>query len=580
MPLLPERPNIEHLKTQAKDLLRLYDNGDADAFARFRNSLPAAANKSDTEIAALGFKLHDAQSCIACEYGLPSWRNLRNYVDWRSMMASSDRKDAVPRWLNYVYGHETDRARPALAARILAERPEIGRGELFLACASGDIQAVERAVASDRAAVNRLTNNWRCPGCKEMLDMPPLVAVTHSGLLQAAAYRDRLHRCARILLDAGADPNQSWMHGQYPLSALFGAAGKNHDPELTKMLLEAGANPNDNESLYHSLEGPDLACTRLLLEAGERVEGTNAIHHELDRDRIEGLELLLAHTRDVNDLQSNLGGPLIWAIRRRRSRRHIEALLAAGADARPLTNHGVSLYRMALLYGLPEAARLFQPEAQVDRLPIEDRFVAACTCCDEAEARRILADAPDIFRRLSETHLRQLPNMIEGGNHAAARLMVELGWPIAVEGGDWKATALNLAVFQGNSELARFLLEHGASWTEKHGHGDNVNGTLSWASRIMIRSKAIGPAAPGRLSNMACRPIWKAVTPRKSLNFSPANGRDDCNRNSALATAGSGPFIFSGGMIVAGGADSWPIAYSAGVQYYVAFRWDLEAFLR
>jgi len=67
---LPERPNFEHLKKQAKDLLRDYQAGDARAFARFRNSLPAAEGKDDAEIAALKFKLHDAQSCIAREYGL------------------------------------------------------------------------------------------------------------------------------------------------------------------------------------------------------------------------------------------------------------------------------------------------------------------------------------------------------------------------------------------------------------------------------------------------------------------------------------------------------------------------------
>src|SRR4051794_6518880 len=123
---LPERPNLEHLKKQSKDLLRAYEIGDAEALERFRSSLPKAKGKSDSAIVALGLQLHDAQSCIAREYGMRSWRDLQNYVDWANRRSSQSWKDEVPQWLQYVYGHENERPRVALAARMLEERPDIG----------------------------------------------------------------------------------------------------------------------------------------------------------------------------------------------------------------------------------------------------------------------------------------------------------------------------------------------------------------------------------------------------------------------------------------------------------------------
>ncbi|MDQ8729518.1 hypothetical protein [Bradyrhizobium sp. LHD-71] len=487
---LPDRSNLDHLKKQAKDLIRLYRNRDRDAFARFRHALPAAIDRSDEEIASLKLRLHDAQSCVAREYGFASWLDMRTYVELQAA-ARDDGADRVLQWLRLVYSGEIagglNRENPRIAARMLVEDPNVAAGGPYLACAVGDEGALRQATRADPAWVNH-------PGGP--LHVPPLLAITHSSLLRLPEFRERLHRSARYLLSAGADPNQRtgnrWPPGslsqpddEHPLSALYGAAGKNHDVALTTMLLDTGADPNDGESLYHSLES--LPCTRALLEHGARIAETNAFYRVFDFDNPDMLELLLQNGADPNEPARNppltdWGSPLLWAIRRRRSRRHIEALLQAGADPSARTPSGLSAYRLALQFGLTDVADLLQANGAAEPTSEGERFIAACARNDEAEARRIHAHRPDLPASLPDTSLRILPDMVAEGGDDGAKLMVRLGWPIATRGGDWDASALNLAVFRGNAGLTRFLLEHGASWTEEHGYGGNVCGTLGWAS--------------------------------------------------------------------------------------------------
>lgn len=489
MTRLPERPHLAHLKKQAKELLALYRTGAPQAISRLREALPAARNRSDEAIIALGLRLADAQSCLAREYGFPSWADLRGFVTARDTLAD-DRDTAILNLFHLVYAGDiaggTGRARPAVAARILDERPDLAGDDPHVACAVGDLDALRQQTERDPAWVNRAGGP---------LDLPPLVAVTHSSLVHLPAYRERLHAAAELLLDAGADPNQSvasrWMaspsaaNDAFPLSALYGAAGQNHDPKLTRVLLDRGANPNDGESLYHSLE--NLDCTRLLLAAGARVTGTNALYRSLDLDGAEPLKLLLAHGGDPNEPApgqptSDWGTPLLWAIRRRRSREHIAALLDAGADPSAKTPSGIGAYALALQFGLPNVAALLRETGGGSELSQEARFVAACAAGDETTALRLFAERPGVPSVLSEDQLRLLPELAAQGAADAVRLMVRLGWPVGVRGGDWNASALNHAVFRGDAALTRFLLAHGAHWTEEHGFGDTVLGTLSWAS--------------------------------------------------------------------------------------------------
>ena len=69
MPLtLPVNPNLEHLKFQAKALLRSARAGDQVALERFRS-----VNASEP-------KLSSAQFIIAAEYGFLNWARLKTYV--------------------------------------------------------------------------------------------------------------------------------------------------------------------------------------------------------------------------------------------------------------------------------------------------------------------------------------------------------------------------------------------------------------------------------------------------------------------------------------------------------------------
>lgn len=69
---LPAKANLEHLKEQAKDLLRKLQQGDAAAIERVRSHVSFSAPAS--------LKLADAQHVIARDYGFSSWPKLKQHL--------------------------------------------------------------------------------------------------------------------------------------------------------------------------------------------------------------------------------------------------------------------------------------------------------------------------------------------------------------------------------------------------------------------------------------------------------------------------------------------------------------------
>src|SRR5437867_2657122 len=80
-PKLPPRPNLDHLRRQAKSLLAELESADKAAIATMREHLPAAKDMSDEQIRKARFRLADAQSAIARKTGFASWPQLARHVE-------------------------------------------------------------------------------------------------------------------------------------------------------------------------------------------------------------------------------------------------------------------------------------------------------------------------------------------------------------------------------------------------------------------------------------------------------------------------------------------------------------------
>lgn len=443
---LPSRPSLDQLRRQAKELRDAARAGDPNALERVhRYTAPEAP-----------VLLSGAQLTVAREYGFASWNKLKAEVEARTTSLA----ERVEAFLRASVGGPERRA-----AALLEAYPAIAAYDFRTAVVLGEADRVRDYLANDPGLATRPT---------APIGWPPLLGVCSSRWHRVDPRRTvGMLEVARMLLDAGADPNTSVLPGQRGhCSTLYGAAGTANNPPIVRLLLESGAIPGD-DTLYLSAFHPDHECLRLLLASDAPLNKSAALSAPISTGDIEGVRLLLEAGADPRQLfQADLlgasreGDPPMGAVAAAVecdcSAELIELLLQSGGDPNAPGRDGSSPVRLATRRGRTEIVELLgRYGARVQATEI-DRFLAACIHADRGQARRLLSDHPDLLDRLSDEDRGSMIDAAEYGNIEAVRLMLELGFLVNTRAGEHGCTALHTAAVSGSTELVRLLIDAGA----------------------------------------------------------------------------------------------------------------------
>jgi ankyrin repeat protein len=499
---LPNDPSLEHLRKEAKRLAQRVRAGDAAAIAEAREFHPRAAT------AFTQFLLADAQLAIARQYGFVSWPKLKAHltaierVAWHTPPTPSG---AVPldellvRFACLVYGawHGSNVAK---AERLLREHPGLAGRTIYTAAAAGDVDAVVAALDRDPALIDAKGGP---------LKWQPLLYACYSRLDEAPPQRSSLE-VARVLLARGADPNAGFMwNGTYPFTALTGAFGRGEDnmnelphpryEALARLLLDAGADPNDTQTLYNRHFEPNDDHLKLLFSYG------------LGRDR-GGPWIRLADPSF--SLSKMFAEQLCWAAQHGFADR-VTLLVDHGVDVNaPSPRDGRSAYEQAVLNGQSEIAEyLVQNGARRIELDRDDRFALACIAGRRDEVQTMLDEEPALFDRLGyERRIALLHRAVEARQPQGVKLLVELGVDVngMIANSGLARGALHNAAGGGDLDMVKLLIALGADparrdcafhstpigWARYGQHEDVVSHLAQYASIFdAVRCDAVARVA-------------------------------------------------------------------------------------
>jgi ankyrin repeat protein len=469
---LPDEPNFEQLRKQAKDLRRAVLAHDPGAQAEVTEHVPDATGE---------VPLRTAQLVVARRYGFASWARLKRHVEiiehysrFPDRVQDGDGlADTFLRLACLAYADD-EPERWAQARRLLAEHPEITGANVHAAAAAADTAALRRILDADPAAARLEGGPYR---------WEPLVYLAYARH-DPAIEADAVLTAARLLLVAGADPNAGYLwHGlTTPFTVLTGVFGEGelgpvrqprhpHSLALARLLLAAGADPNDGQALYNRMFEPGHDHLELLLDFGLGTGDGGPWRRRLG---------------DALDTPAEMiRGQLAWAITHGMTER-VHLLVSHGTDVVSSFEGGETTTSVAATTGHGDLVDyLVAHGAPPLDLDPAGAFIAAVLAADRVAVDRLRGEHPGLAGEVRAARPALVTWAAACGRPAAVELAAELGFDVNAKGRTdipndqpWQ-TALHKAAEDGNLELARTLLRLGAD-PDLRDH--RFNGTpLGWA---------------------------------------------------------------------------------------------------
>lgn len=481
---LPEKPSVEQLRKQARDLHRAVRSGDVAAGEFVRTYHPRAAVPE--------LPLSAAQLVVARLYGFPSWPRLVAHL---AVVAEFQRVheeasgDPASRFLDLACLTYADDGphRWSAAAELLAAHPEIADAGIHVAAACADTDRVRRLLAAD-AALARTEG-----GPQRWQALMHLAYARHRPDAPADAVLDT----ARLLLRHGADPNAGYLFQGLPtpftvLTGVFGGGERDQPPHphslaLATLLLDAGADPNDGQALYNRMFTPDDSHLQVLLANGLGTGDGGPWHTRLP---------------DATDPPARmLRGQLDWAVTHGYLDR-IRLLDAHGVDLCSPSTSGRTPAELAAVAGRTEVvALLAELGCPAPTPPPVDALVGAALAADADAVTRIRSAHPSALPDALAAHPGLVVRATVAGRADAVRLLVGLGFSVdALARADlpidqpWEA-ALHHAAGNGDVAMVRLLLDLGADPEIRDARFGST--PLEWAEHFEQEATAALLRAPG-----------------------------------------------------------------------------------